>query len=52
MAEQHQLNVLRRLTAATDHDQGQQPADNGVQEREQHESIFAGRRISERARSY
>lgn len=32
---------LRCLTATTDHDQRQQPADHGVDDREQHEIILA-----------
>jgi len=41
MAQQYQFNVLGRLTATTNHDQRQQPADDGIDEREQHQTILA-----------
>jgi hypothetical protein len=40
MAEQDQFYVLRRLPAATHHDQSEQTAGEGVEEGEQHAMIF------------
>jgi hypothetical protein len=41
MTQQHQLGILRCLAAITRHDQRQQPADDRIDQREQHEIILA-----------
>jgi hypothetical protein len=41
VVQQHQLDVLGCHTTTTNHNQRQQPADNRIDQREQHEIILA-----------